>query len=425
MLIEFRVRNFRSFRDQTSLSLVASKDRTRGDNNGTRTPIKSLDLILNSAAIYGPNAGGKSNLVRSLMLMRGVVVESSSLQPNQEFNVQPFRLDKDSLDAPTEFEIQVLIDGVRYQYGFELTPRRIVSEWLYVYETSKPQRWFERSIDQESGETHFEFGSMFAGAKRTWQEATRPNALFLSTAIQLNSESLAPLYAWFANHLHILPDGGQPSHEYSTQRIQSDRGRAEIVAFLGAADVGISSVSAKPVKGVINRVVFDASTGQTSTNFQDTELLMPEFTHRHGELSVGFGLEDESQGTQKLYALAGPVLDILEKGQTLVIDELDRSLHPLLCRQIVDAFHDPKRNKYGAQLIFTTHDTSLLDTANFRRDQIWFAEKGANQVSSLTPLSDFSPRSKEALEKGYLGGRYGGVPILSPLFSEVADIARG
>jgi AAA15 family ATPase/GTPase len=424
MLIEFSVRNFRSFRDQTRLSLVASKDRTRGDDNSTRTPIRGLDLIVNSAAIYGPNAGGKSNLLRSLMLMRGVVVGSAALQPHQEFNVQPFRLDRESVDAPTEFEIQVLIDGVRYQYGFELTPRRIVSEWLYVYETSKAQKWFERSINESTGETNFEFGSMFAGAKRIWQEATRPNALFLSTAIQLNSDSLAPLYAWFANNLHVLPDGGQPSHEFSTERIQSDLGRTEIVAFLRAADIGISSVSAKPVKGLINRVVFDASTGQATTNALDTELLMPEFTHRNGEISIAFGLEDESQGTQKLYALAGPVLDVLENGQTLVIDELDRSLHPLLCRQIIDAFHDPKRNRLGAQLIFTTHDTSLLDTANFRRDQIWFAEKGADQASSLTPLSDFSPRAKEALEKGYLGGRYGGVPILSPLFTDVAGLKR-
>lgn len=425
MLIQFTVKNFRSFRDEASLSLVAAKDRTRGTDNTTRTSVKSLDPILNTAAIYGPNAGGKSNLLRALTLMRGVVVESAALQPHQEFNVQPFRLDRDTEDAPSMFEIDVVVGSVRYQYGFELTPRRIVSEWLYVYETSKPQKWFERNFDSATGETRFEFGSMFTGAKRTWQDATRPNALFLSTAVQLNSESLAPLHAWFANGLHILPDGGQPPHEYSTRQVQSERGRAAIVAFLGAADIGISTIIAKPVKGFINNVVFDTATGQATTNFQDTELLMPEFTHRHGDLSVGFGLEDESQGTQKLYALAGPILDILHEGQILVVDELDRSLHPLLCRQIVEVFHDPKRNPHGAQLIFTTHDTSLLETAGFRRDQVWFAEKGANQVSSLTPLSDFSPRNKEAIEKGYLAGRYGGVPILSPLFSRDEAVAGG
>jgi AAA15 family ATPase/GTPase len=167
--------------------------------------------------------------------------------------------------------------------------------------------------------------------------------------------------------------------------------------------------------GHTSRFVFDASTGQASASTHETELLMPEFTHANGSHKVTFGLEDESLGTQKLYALAGPLLEILDKGHVLVIDELDRSLHPLLCRQIIDAFHDPMLNPNGAQLIFTTHDTSLLETANFRRDQIWFTEKGADQSSALTPLSDFSPRAREAIEKGYLSGRYGGVPILSRL----------
>lgn len=417
MLIQFRQRNFRSFREDTILSLVAAHDRTRGTDNALATRYKAVPLLLKTAAVYGPNAGGKSNLLRGLQLMRGVVVESAGLQPGQIFNLQPFRLDAESRAEPTLFEVDVLIDDVRYQYGFELNASKIISEWLFVYETSKPQRWFERELDIETGSYRFEFGGSLAGPKRTWQEATRDNALFLSTAVQLNSESLRPLHDWFAHSLVVLLDGGQLPHEFSTRAIQSESRRKAVVGFMGAADIGIAAIAPKATKGRTSRFTVNIETGQTTANSEEAEILVPEFIHRNGDLEVAFGLEDESQGTQKLYALSGPILEILENGSVLVVDELDRSLHPLLCRQIIQAFHDPLQNPKGAQLIFTTHDTSLLETVGFRRDQIWFAEKGTDQASRLVPLSDFSPRSREAIEKGYLSGRYGGVPILGSALS--------
>ena len=181
MLVEFRVKNFRSLRDEQVLSLVASTDKTLLDTHTLSTGLKVAPHLLKSAVVYGANASGKSNLIKALQYMRGVVLESATvIQPGQSFAVQPFRLDELSASQPTEFEATFILDGVRYQYGFAMTPQRIVSEHLLVYKAFKPQRWFERHFDAESGKDVYEFGTGLKGAKNLWEGATRPNALFLS-----------------------------------------------------------------------------------------------------------------------------------------------------------------------------------------------------------------------------------------------------
>jgi AAA15 family ATPase/GTPase len=412
MLIEFRVRNFRSFGQESVLSMVASSDRDLVDTNTVETGIPSVPRVLRSAVLYGANASGKSNLLRAMQLMRGVVLESVLLQPEQLFNVAPFRLDEKFRDEPTLFDVTLVIDGVRHQYGFEFIPSRIISEWLLVYHTRKPQRWIDRRYDPQTGTETFEFSPTFAGQKRAWQEATRPNALFLSTAVQLNSEQLMPLHRWFRDFLIVLLDGGMLPFDYSTNLIRTPEGESAVRSMMAAADIAISSIKAITKKGFIQHVKFDMSSGASEASHRESELLLPQFTHSVGNISAEFEYVDESQGTQKLFALAGPLLDIIKQGKILVIDELDRSLHPLLVRQVVNTFQDPTLNDRGAQLFFTTHDATLLDQTILRRDQIWFAEKTAEQSSILVPLSEFSPRKGEALEKGYLAGRYGGVPIL-------------
>jgi AAA15 family ATPase/GTPase len=413
MLLEFRLANYRSFGEESTLSLVASSDREHGDTNVAETGLRALPRALRSSVVYGANASGKSNLMRAMQFMQGVVVGSFSLQPTQKFNVQSFLLDKTLKEEPTLFEVTVVLDGVRYQYGFELTPERIVGEWLYVYQSTKAQRWLDRTYDPKSGQDDYEPSSFLRGQTSLWQEATRPNALFLSTAVQLNSEQLKPLYQWFADSLIVFMDGGHIPHGFTTNMVQDPEGELAVRAVLGSADLAISSIGTEKRKGFHGVLQYDLATGKSSSTREEDEFLMPTFEHRAGKTAAKFEYADESQGTQKLFSLAGPILDILKHGKVLVIDELDRSLHPLLVRQIVSTFHDPVQNERGAQLIFTTHDTSLLDNRLLRRDQIWFSEKKANQSSVLVPLTEFAPRKGEALEKGYLSGRYGGVPILS------------
>lgn len=416
MLVEFRVKNFRSLRDEQVLSLVASKDKTWRDTHTLSTGIKAAPSLLKSAVVYGANASGKSNLIKALQYMRGVVVESATvIQPGQVYAVQPFRLDVKSADQPTEFEVTFIVDGVRYQYGFAMTARRIVREHLLVYKAFKPQRWFERFFDAENDKDVYDFGHEFKGAKSLWEGATRPNALFLSMAVQLNSETLRPVFDWFANGLAIFNEQAKLGPEISIRMLEQAEGRESILDFLSAADISIAEIEVVTDKITALTTQFDPVAGKAESHTEELEAHQLRFSHitEHGR--AVFDLMDESSGTRNLLFCAGPVLNALRKGLTLVIDELDTSLHALLVRELVHLFHCAETNIGGAQLIFTTHDTSLLDVPGlFRRDQVWFVEKGRDQASTLVALSEFSPRKSEALERGYLTGRYGGVPFLKP-----------
>ena len=414
MLVEFRVKNFRSLRDEQVLSLVASKDKTLEDTHTLETGLKAAPSLVRSAAIYGANAGGKSNLIKALQYMRGVVMESATIiQPGQTYAVQPFRLDAESASQPTEFEVTFILDGVRYQYGFAMTAQRIVSEHLLVYKAFKPQRWFDRYFDENTGKDVYDFGPGLKGPKNLWEGATRPNALFLSMAVQLNSEALRPVFGWFADGLVILNEQAQVGPQVSIQMLKQAEGRKQICDFLSAADISIADIEVVTRKVPGQALHFDLVAGKTEVRTEEMEEHQLRFSHVTEQGKAVFDLMDESNGTRSLFLLAGPVMDILRKGLTLVMDELDTSLHTLLVRELVRLFHRPEVNTGGAQLIFTTHDTSLLDAPNlFRRDQVWFVEKDRDQASALVSLSEFSPRKNEALERGYLMGRYGAVPFL-------------
>ena len=413
MLIEFRVKNFRSLRDEQTLSLVADKDKSLQESNTMPSGIKAAPTLLRSMAIYGPNAGGKSNLIKALQFMRAVVAESASvMHPGQAFHTQSFRFEATSVAQPTEFDVSFVLDGIRYQFGFALTAQRITREYLLVYKAFKPQLWFERYFDEESGKDLYDFGTGLKGPKSVWEGATRPNALFLSMAVQLNSEQLQPVFAWFVKQLAIFNEITPLGQHFSIEMLRKPEGKRAICDFLTSADISISDIEVVTRKVSGQAVHFDMAAEKTEVRNEEQEVHELLFHHvtDHGE--AVFSLGDESMGTRNLLFLTGPVLEILDKGMVLVVDELGSSLHPLLVRRLVELFQNSRFNKKGAQLIFTSHDTSLLDQDLFRRDQIWFVEKDRDQASKLYPLSDFSPRKNEALERGYLMGRYGALPFL-------------
>lgn len=414
MLVEFRIKNFRSLRDEQVFSLVASTDKTLLDTHALDTGLRAAPHLLKSAVVYGANASGKSNLIKALQYMRGVVLESAALQPGQTFDrLSPFKLDAASGSQPTEFEVTFIVAGVRYQYGFAMTAQRIVREQLLVYKAFKPQRWFERHFDAESGKDVYEFGSGLKGAKNLWEGATRPNALFLSVAAQLNSEALGPVFGWFANRLVIFNEQSPLSPQFSVLMLKREAPRKAICEFLRAADMSIADIEVTTKQAMVHTINFDLASGKREETAGEQAVDDVKFHHvtEHGR--AVFDLMDESSGTRNLLFLTGPILDILDKGLTLLVDELDTSLHTLLVQALVRLFHRPEANTGGAQLVLTTHDTSLLDAYGlFRRDQVWFVEKRPDQSSSLYPLTDFSPRKNEALERGYLQGRYGALPLL-------------
>jgi AAA15 family ATPase/GTPase len=409
MLLEFKVTNFRSLRDECTLSMVASSDKTLAQTNLLQTEIKGLPNVVRAAAIYGANASGKSNVVRAIQMMRDIVIGSANYQIGQPLMVQPFKLDTTSATKPTEFEITFLLKSVRYQYGFSLTAERITSEWLFAYPTAKAQRWFEREYDPDKEKDIYHPGSHLSGQRSLWQKATKQNSLYLSTAVQLNSEQLKGIFEWFSTNLVIFPDTLTPSFDYTVLYIRNNTNNA-VKDFLINADISIDNILIDKRKAL--QWNYNFAPGEIKSAFEERDMYMPIFQHVTQNGSATFEFEDESGGTQKLFALAGPLFDILKNGYVLVMDEIERSLHPFLVRQLVALFQNPKSNAHGAQLLFTTHGTNLLDSKFLRRDQIWFTEKNADQASTLFPLTEFMPRKNEAFELGYLSGRYGAVPII-------------
>lgn len=413
MLVEFRVKNFRSIREEQCLSLVADKDSTYSESHVLKIESKTNPNLLKSAVIYGPNASGKSNLINALAFMQTVVASSATqMREGQQFNCPTFKLDAKSKEEPSEFEITFIDQDTRYQYGFSLTPERVVAEWLLVYKTAKPQMWFNRHFDTKSEKDEYEFGSHLTGQRALWQESTRANALFLSKAVDQNSERLRPIFLWIIENLIIFQAGTQPIFNFSISHAQTEEAKIELLRFLNAADLSIANLSFenKKMKHVALNIEDSKSLVQT---FTEVETLMPLFLHKAEDGSNTFELSDESTGTQRLFAFAGPILDVLKNGRVLIVDELDNSLHTLMVNFLVEQFHSIKNNAKGAQLIFTTHDTSLLDNELFRRDQIWLVKKDKAQATIIYPLTDFSPRKKEALGRGYLMGRYGALPFLT------------
>jgi len=422
MLIEFNVTNFQALREVQRFSLVKDSGNELESTNVFRTPEPNEFDLLRSAAIYGPNASGKTTFIRALEIMQEIVLESASIRnTSDKLPVTPFLLSRESSETPSEFEVTFLLSGIRYQYGFSATTEQIHDEWLFAFPKGARQRWFQRAWNQESREYDWYLGDKLTGEKQIWQKSTRNNALFLSTAVNLNAAQMKPIFDWFRNHLRVAGVGGW-SAMFTASQCEIGK-KAMILDLIHAADFAIQDV-------LIEKSPFDARElpdhmpeplkQALIADFKDKEILEIRTIHQTDDgRDVTFEMEVESAGTRKLFAFAGPWLDALENGYTLFIDELNNSLHPRLVRFLVELFHDPVRNSRNAQLIFTTHETSILNQEVMRRDQIWFCERDRDQAAHIYPLTDFSPRKgRENLELAYLSGRYGAVPFISTMTSD-------
>ncbi len=419
MLIEFSTANFRSLRDRQTLSLTKAKGDELVESNTFTTVAANKFELLRSAAIYGPNASGKSNFLLALQTMKEIILKSATnLQRGDKLPVTPFRLSKATRHAPSEFEVIFIVDKVRYQYGFSATEDRIHEEWLLAYPKGQPQRWLGRVWDEQKQSYDWKLGNNLTGEKQLWQKSTRDNALFLSTAVQLNSEQLQPVYDWFNDILHMTNISGW-SPGFSASLCEKSE-KAQVMDFLRAADLNIEDIVVETEPFDIKALPDDMPTHvkkMFADELKDKKLVDIKTVHKSEEGDkVTFDFEDESDGTRKLFAFAGPWIDTLANGYVLFIDELHDNLHPRLVQFLVRLFHNSETNPNNAQLVFTTHETSILNQNEFRRDQIWFCEKGEDQATTLYPLTDFSPRKgRENLELAYLSGRYGALPYVRPL----------
>ena len=422
MLIEFSVANFRSIAKVQTFSFSASelKDDSQGATfKPSDSKYTSKFSLLKSAAVYGANAAGKSNVIKALMSMQQLVVTSAKTgQRGDKLPISPFKLDVNLIDAPTEFEVIFIVDGVRYQYGLSASSSQVFEEWLFAFPKGRPQNWFSRAWNSDSNQFDWSFGSFLQGEKQTWKNSTRDNALFLSTAVQLNSEQLKPVFDWFKYQLRFIGiDGFSPN--FSAELCNRGE-KNDILEFLKRGDVGIDGLNIQRNKfdpDSLPHEMPDSLKSVIIDNMNETDVLEVQTQHlnNRGE-AILFDLDEESTGTQKLFAFAGPWLDCLKNGYTLFVDELHDTLHPKLVQYLVELFHHEQTNPNNAQLFFTTHETSILNQSVFRRDQIWFCEKNEFNETQLFPLTDFSPRKgRENLEECYLAGRYGAVPFIESL----------
>ena len=422
VLLAFRARNVRSFRDEMDFSMLAT-------NLAEERAVRLVSWreggrplgILPVAALFGANASGKSNVLRSMSEMRAHVVGSFRYGPHGGVPRRPFMLDATSKGKPSRFEIDLVLDGVRYTYGFVFDDEQFLEEWAHRYPRGRSALLFRRRGSE------VEFGSVGRAKGRAITELMRPNALFLSTAASANHPVLSRLYSWFDGNLRLADPGTRQIRQAVTTQMLKDTERGESVrAMLKAADLGISGVQeirpdpeqTERVRRAI-RVLFGQDTEsdvgeEVAATVED--IPMVRLVHEASAGSVEFDDADESLGTLVWFGLVGPVIDALAKGSVLLVDELDASLHPELVGQIVRLFQDPETNPRRAQLICNTHDVTLLGGSGDRplgRDQIWFTEKLRDGSTRLYPLSDLDPRKAEAVGRRYLAGRYGATPILS------------
>lgn len=419
MLIQFSFGNYRSFRDTETLSLVAaplSSPNPELDENNTIRVGEKL-CLLKSAAVYGANASGKSNLWKAIAFMRNFVLALPGVMPGPKIDVEPFRLSTETSGKPSTFEVVFLAGGRRYRYGFEVSTDRVLSEWLHDLSGRKEARLFERKNDD------FDLSRSFKEGKGL-TDKTRPEALFLTVVAQFNGPTAIRVTRWFANLNSIESVTGGPLRQVTLNFWTNPKRREAILRFVQGLDLWISNIQIEKQKFDRESLPLDMPEALRNIilSMPDLEQVRVHTFHQKynsqgEEVGIeGFELDrHESGGTQTLFSFAGAILDTLENGRILVIDELDARLHPLITRAIVEMFNSNVTNPRNAQLIFTTHDTNLLSSKILRRDQIWFVDKDRTAASHLISLAEYGVRNTASFEQDYIHGKFGAVPYIGDL----------
>lgn len=416
MLLEFQFHNFRSFRESGRLNLAASNYVKELPGNLLEPALPGIksQKFVRGAAIYGANASGKSNVIRALFEFQRLVRNSHRFEAGSGIDSDPFALDEVSAKNPTAFEVRFVSEGIRYHYSVAYDRERFLEEELSAYPKSKQQLWFSRSWDPEKRAYDYEAGESFPLRKQD-VESTKENSLLLSTAANLlNHPKLGPVYAWFRDKLDVRNLGlnGTGLDPRDTIRMLQ-AGHHQAIEWIKKADLGISGV--RLLKGKINPIALENLPPAQKEKLADQEVVHVKLSHS-GRAGTAHELDfdEESSGTIRFFEVVGPWLAMIEEGKVLVLDELETSLHPLLVRELVRMVMNPETNRNGAQLIVATHDPLLLDLTLLRRDQIWLTEKTAEGESYLYALNEYEkpPTNRESLLRGYLSGRYGGIPFI-------------
>ena len=418
MLLEFRVKNFLSIKDEVCLDLKATNITDFGDTNLIHTERHN---ILKGAVIYGANSSGKSNLIKAMSTMRRIVFQSFEKSSTSELNIEPFLLDTVSETEPSFFEVTFLLNNIKYRYGFELTNSKIKAEWLMEAKKIAEKYLFVREDDG------IDVNPQYKEAKDL-EEKTRDNALFLSVIDQFNGKLASQIMKWFNNFITIsdLKHGRDDSVTF--EMLGKEESKHLLQSFYNDLDLGFNNVAIKKKDFNSTDIPDDMPehiVKQLISDLEGKKIVNVKTTHKkrnplnNSLTDVEFDMRSqESSGTNKVFNISGPIFDALTDGGILVIDELDASLHPLLTLSITRLFNSSQHNPKNAQLIFSTHDTNLFSYGEFRRDQIYFIEKDKNFSSNLYSLVEYkgnggiTVRKDRKFEKDYIQGRYGAIPFI-------------
>lgn len=443
MLVDFTLRNFLSFKDEISFSMLAAKsvkEHEHSDSDGSCNLINvrhSESKLLKAAAIYGANGSGKSNLLTAMSFFKDMVLNSFRndfiLRQAKDLSYQ---FSVESKEEPSSFEMMFIIGDKRYRYGFEIYNESIESEWLFIkpLESSRESYCFKREKKNITVNS-----KTFKGA-RGISSKTRHNALFLSTCAQFNVEISMIIKEWFRKRFNILSGIDDDTIHYTAnQYIHNAEMHKRIIEFIKVIDLGIKDIAVKEsdvdnLPESVNQFV-DALSGNSNiikseiSDIKKIEIMSEHKRYEHGKLKdtlfTPFGIE--SLGTKKIFALLGPWFDTILNGGTLLIDEFGASLHTKLSLELIKIFQS-SLNK-DAQLIITTHDTNLLRGELFRRDQIWFAEKNEYGVSDIYSLVEYkinqatAVRNDATFNKDYLLGKYGAIPYFGNISKFITDFS--
>lgn len=422
MLIEFSVGNYRSFKEIVTFSMVAA-DLTSQDSKLDRNNLVTIDedlKLLKSAAIYGANASGKSNIAQALNFTIWFMINSSKdTQSTDEIDVEPFRLSTETERKPSYFELVFIMEGQKYRYGFEADRKKVISEWLFYVPKCKETKLFKRNLQNIEAIKKYDAEGI--------QKRTRSNALFLSVSAQFNVEIAEKILNWVTDQLNIMSGLHDRFYfEYTMECLLNNNKKLDILKFIKNLDLCIYDIQVMQENFIIDslhdgmpdevkKVIL--KTGSVKATSISISTIHKKFDEQGSSQSVEkFDLtEHESEGTRKVFALAGVLVTALKEGEILVIDEFDDRLHPLISRAIVELFNSSETNSKNAQLIFMTHDTNLLSNKLFRRDQIWFTEKDRYGATDLYSLAEYNISNDAPFESDYIQGRYGAIPYLGNL----------
>lgn len=407
MVISFSTKNYRSIKERIDFSMYKrGRKREMLQNSFHPDCLSSKQELLKSAVIYGANASGKSNLIRAVRAMQSVVQNKGVENPSTRILLEYFKLDKESSHEPILFEMELIARGAHYRYGFECTQEKIVSEWLY--RQKKRMTLLFARVDNKFVESSPDFPELNAWNRviNDTELSLPENMLFLSTAAKVFAGGVCEaVQDWFENNLVVFSsDVYQKFLGYTLNALKDDHFSERISTLINKADFGIHNLTAT-----------------IDDNTEESNSLSAKVATHHIVDGTSYSLDmffNESEGTKKVFALSAPLIDILLKGKVLFIDELDAGLHPLLVSRLLEVFHD--ENTKNAQIIATAHSPSLLTETLFRRDQVWFANKLKNGVSTFVSLADFTGIRKNfsCIVKDYLHGCFGGIPYIKNLSVE-------